>query len=224
MIGTLKESSLHATLKQIYRVPGAKIEKPLGKYVIDIVYNNLLIEIQTKNFSAIRKKLENLIQNYRMLLIYPIIQDKWITYLESTNKSVIKKRLSPIHGSLINVFKELVYISDLISNFNLIVEVILIQAEEVRVKNSKGDWRRNGWSIYDQKLIRILDHKIFSNPEQFLIFIPNELKKPFTNQTLSTWLNIPINLARIMTYSLRKMNLLNVVGKLGNRYLFNLNS
>ena len=36
MIGTLRESSLHATLKQIYKEPGDKIEKSVDKYVIDI--------------------------------------------------------------------------------------------------------------------------------------------------------------------------------------------
>ena len=108
MIGTLRESSIHATLKQIYKEPGDKIEKSVDKYVIDIVRDNLLIEIQTQNFSTIRKKLENLVQNYRVLLIYPIIQDKWIINLDSTSKDMLRKRLSPAHGSFVNIFRELI--------------------------------------------------------------------------------------------------------------------
>ena len=33
MIGTLKESSLHASLKQIYKEPGDMVEKSIGKYL-----------------------------------------------------------------------------------------------------------------------------------------------------------------------------------------------
>ena len=221
MIGTLRESSLHATLKQIYKEPGDKIEKSVDKYVIDIVRDNLLIEIQTQNFSTIRKKLENLVQNYRVLLIYPIIQDKWIINLDSTSKDILRKRLSPAHGSFINIFRELIYISDLISNPNLSIEVLLIQAEEIRINDGLGSWKRKGWSIHDRKLLRILDHKIFSSPKQFLDFIPDKLKIPFSNQNLANSLKVSIKLARMMTYSLRKMNLLKVDGKVGKAYLFN---
>jgi hypothetical protein len=223
MIGTLRESSIHATLKLIYKEPGDKIEKSVDRYVIDIVRDNLLIEIQTKNFSTIRKKLQNLIQNYKVLLIHPIIQDKWIINLDSIRKNILRKRLSPQHGSFLSIFSELLYISDLISNPNLIIEVILIQAEEIRVNDGLGSWKRKGWSIHDRKLLRILDHKIFSSPKQFLDFIPDKLKIPFSNQNLANTLKIPIKLARKMTYSLRKMNLLKVDGKVGKAYLFNLN-
>jgi len=223
MIGTLRESSLHATLKQIYKEPGDKLEKSVDKYVIDIVRDNLLIEIQTQSFSTIRNKLENLIQNHRVLLIHPIIQDKWIINLDSTNKNILRKRLSPAHGSFFNVFRELIYISDLISNPNLNIEVILIQAEEIRVNDGLGSWKRKGWSIHDRKLLRILNHKIISSPKQFLEFLPKELKIPFSNQNLANYLDISIKLARKMTYSLRKMNLLKVVRKVGNTFLFNIN-
>jgi len=220
MIGTLRESSIHATLKQIYKKPGDKIEKSVDKYVIDIVRDNLLIEIQTQNFSTIRKKIETLIQNYRVLLIYPIIQDKWIINLDSTSNDILRKRLSPKHDSFLNVFRELIYISDLIPNPNLTIELVLIQAEEIRVNDGLGSWKRKGWSIHDRKLLKILNHKIFSNPKQFLEFLPKELKIPFSNQNLANSLNTSISLARKMTYSLRKMNLLKVVRKVGRAYLF----
>jgi len=220
MIGTPRESSIHATLKQIYKKPGDKIEKSVDKYVIDIVRDNLLIEIQTQNFSTIRKKIETLIQNYRVLLIYPIIQDKWIINLDSTSNDILRKRLSPKHDSFLNVFRELIYISDLIPNPNLTIELVLIQAEEIRVNDGLGSWKRKGWSIHDRKLLKILNHKIFSNPKQFLEFLPKELKIPFSNQNLANSLNTSISLARKMTYSLRKMNLLKVVRKVGRAYLF----
>ncbi|MCJ7650344.1 MAG: hypothetical protein MUP85_17180, partial [Candidatus Lokiarchaeota archaeon] len=135
LIGTLNESSLHRELKEIYKNPGDELEVKLGRYLIDIVRKNLLIEIQIKNFSAIRSKLEFLLQNHRVLLVHPIICDKWIMSVDLKNNKVMRRNLSPKHCSFENVFEELIRIPHLISHPNLIIELVLIQAEEIRVNN-----------------------------------------------------------------------------------------
>lgn len=218
-IGTLHESSLHAVLKEWYKEPSDQLEKPVENFIIDIVRNNLLIEIQTKNFSMIRRKLEKLIQNHKVRLIYPIIQDKWIINLDS-QWNIIRRRLSPKHCTYIDIFKELIRIPNLISNPNFTIEVILVQTEEIRKNDGKGSWRRNGWSIYDQKLVNVLDRMEFCNPNDFLMLIPKKLSNPFTNLELAKYIKKPISLARKMSYCLRKMELLKVVGKKGNTLLF----
>lgn len=220
MIGTLNETSLHAALKQIFKQSGDKVESPIGKYVVDLAREDLLIEIQTKNFAGIRRKLEELLKNNKVLLICPIIKDKWIIKLQPIGNKIKSKRLSPKHGSFLNIFKELIYIPHLISHYNLTIEVLLIQAEELRVKDNKGSWRRKGWSVSDRRLLKVLDWKIFSNPKQLLQLIPITLKNPFTNRELSDSLNISVRLAQMMTYTLRKINLLTVFGKKGNNYIF----
>ena len=96
-IGTLRESSFHSALKQWYKEPGDKIEEPIDNYVIDIVRDGSLIEIQTKNFSAIRTKLEKLIKNHHVRLVHPIIKDKWIRYIDLNSGKEIRNRLSPKH-------------------------------------------------------------------------------------------------------------------------------
>ncbi|MFX0031300.1 MAG: hypothetical protein ACFE9P_01440 [Candidatus Hermodarchaeota archaeon] len=223
MIGTLKESSLHAALKQIYKEPGDKVESSIGKYIVDIVREELLIEIQIKNFSKIRRKLEELLKNNQVLLIYPIIKDKWIIKLQQTGNRINQKRLSPQHGSFLNIFKELIYIPHLLSHFNLTIEILLIQAEEIQVRDNKGSWRRKGWSVYDRRLLKVLDWKMFSTPEQLLQLIPMELKNPFTNHMLADSLNIKVRLAQMITYTLRKMNMLTITGKKGNSHLYSTN-
>ena len=51
-IGLINEKPLHASLKQWYARPGDRFEVPVDGFVIDIVRDNLLIEIQTRNFAA----------------------------------------------------------------------------------------------------------------------------------------------------------------------------
>ncbi len=219
-IGTLQESSLHATLKKWIEKPGDKLEEPYGNYLIDIVRDDLLIEIQTKNFSAIKKKIVNLIQHHKICLVHPISQDKWITNIDVQFNKIIRRRLSPLHRSYIDIFEELIRIPDLISHPNLTIEIYLVQTEEIRKNDGKGSWRRRGWSICDRKLIGVLGKKEFRNPYDFLDLIPKILDIPFTNLELAQALNRSIRLARKMSYCLRKMGILNVIGKKSKYLLY----
>jgi hypothetical protein len=52
----LRESQLHATLKTWYAQPGDVTEVPVNGFLIDLKRGDTLIEIQTRNFSAKRKR------------------------------------------------------------------------------------------------------------------------------------------------------------------------
>src|SRR6185295_7784342 len=77
-IGLLNEKHLHASLKQWYARAGDQFEVPVDGFVIDIVREDLLIEIQTRNLAAINSKLIRLTRSHRVRLIYPIVKEKWI--------------------------------------------------------------------------------------------------------------------------------------------------
>jgi hypothetical protein len=219
-IGTLNETTLHADLKWVLSESHDQLEKRVENYVIDIVRDDLLIEIQIINFSAIRNKLEILLQNNKVKLVHPIIRDKWIGDLDSQMNKVTRRRLSPKHCSYIDLFEELIRIPNMITHPNFSIELLLVQIEEIREKDSQVSWRRKGWSSYDKKLVRILEKKQFRNPNDFLCFIPKSLDTPFTNLELAQSLKKPVRLAGKISYCLRKMGMLNVVGKRGNAYLF----
>jgi hypothetical protein len=221
-IGTLKESSLHAALKQWYKEPGDKIEEPIDGYVIDIVRNNLLIEIQTRNFASIKKKLEILTENYDVRLIYPIIRDKLVVKMNPNSNKTITKRTSPQHGSYYDIFEELIRIPHLVSKLNFTIEAVMIQIEEIRKINGAGSWRRKGSSIYDRKLVNVLERKQFFTPFDFLMLKPINLRTPFTNIELAFSLKKPLRLAQKMSYCLRKMGMVKVIGKKGKAYLYGL--
>jgi hypothetical protein len=56
LIGTLGEKSLHSALKDWYVRSGDLLEAQLDGFHIDIIRNNVLIEIQTANFSSQKRK------------------------------------------------------------------------------------------------------------------------------------------------------------------------
>ena len=215
----MTEYSLHAEIKERYSVLGGQVEVKVDDFIVDVVLDDLLIEIQTRNLSAIKKKLGKLLLTNIVRLVYPIAKVKWIIYV-SNQGEFIRKRKSPKRGKIIDLFIEMVHLSDLINDKNFSFEVLLIEEEELRSDDGKGSWRRRGVSIKDRKLVKVLDSVIFEDSSDFLKILPNNLGVPFTNRSLANKLDISIRLAQKITYCLRKMNALLVDGKKKRELLF----
>lgn len=219
-IGTLAEKSLHAGLKDWYARPSDRVEKIVDGFHIDIVRPDLLIEIQTGNFSSIRHKLRKLTERYRTHLVFPIAREKWIVRLAADGKTRLGRRKSPKRCDIFHLFQELVSIPDLIMNPNFSLEVLLIQEEEIRCNDGKGSWRRKGLSIADRCLIKILSKHLFTDPPDFLSLIPPDLKEPYSTEELAESIDQPRWIAQKMAYCLRSMGVLEIVGKNGNSLLY----
>ena len=220
-IGTKNEKSLHADLKNWYKMPGDKIESQVDGYIIDIVRQDLLIEIQTQNFSAISKKLNKLVKSHNVRLIHPIAYEKWITVLNPDGE-IIRRRKSPKKGNPSNIFNELIRIPNLINEDNFSMEILMVTIDEIRCNDGNGAWRRKGISLIDKKLIEVIDSTHLSSKEDFLKFLPDDLPSPFTNKDIAKSKNTTTKKAQKMSYCLKKMGAIEEVGKRGNELLFNI--
>lgn len=217
----MNEHSLHSAIKNWYSLPNDEIEVNIGGFVVDVTRGNLLIEIQTKNFSAIKKKLEKMAMEHRVRLVYPIAEQKWIVRVTPLGE-ILSRRKSPKKGRLVDLFTELVHLPDMIRDKNFSLEVLMIKEEEVRCNDGRGSWRRRGVSIRDRKLIDVIESVLFRDERDFLRFLPRELVKPFTNKDLSRSIDVSINIARKITYCLRKMGVIAEDGKRGRERLFHI--
>jgi hypothetical protein len=215
-----RESSLHSAIKEWYYHEGDKLEAKVDGYVIDIKRGDLLIEIQTANFSAIKAKLQHLLDRHKVRLVYPIAKQKWIIHRSADSKDTFGRRRSPRQGCLLDLFSELIRIPSLFHNDNLSIDVLMIEEEEMWRNDGKGSWRRKGASIEDRKLIRILETRLFEHKTDFLDVLPRDLPEPFSNRNLAQSLGTHINQSRRVTYSLKKIGVIAEVGKNGNQMLF----
>ena len=218
-IGTFQETSLHAELKTWYAQPGDQMEVSVGGYIVDIVRGDLLIEIQTGNFSALKNKLPLLADRYPVRLVHPIPQDKWILR-KGAGEKTLSRRKSPKHGSLEDLFSELVRIPALITHPNVTIEVLMVQEEEIWQDDGQGSWRRKGWSIADRRLLGVLERFVLTSPSDFRALLPDGLPDPFTTRDLARALHRPPYLARKMAYCLHKMGAASRVGKRRRAYLY----
>lgn len=217
-IGTLTEQNLHAGLKAWLAKPGDRIEQQVDGYQIDIVRGDLLIEIQTANFSALKTKLARLLENHKILLVHPIAQTKWIIRQTKRGRQVAKRK-SPKRGRVEHLFDELLYIPHLISHPNLSLMAVLTLQEEVWRDDGRGSWTRGHWSIADRRLLEVTSSVEFADLSAYLQLIPDSLARPFTHAQLAKAIKAPVWMSTRMSYCMRKMGCLESVGKSGRAML-----
>lgn len=215
-INTFNEKSLHADLKAWYAQPGDLAETHVDGFIVDLVHGDLLVEIQTRNVSAIRRKLTLLADQHCVRLVYPIAECRWILKQTADGQAHSPPRKSPKRGRVEHVFAELVSIPKLLAHDNFSLEILLIHEEEVRRPNPRPGWRRKEWSTHERHLVRVLERRVFERPADLAALLPATFAEPFTTQDLAQALSLPRRLAQRMTYCLRLMGAIEVVGKSGN--------
>ena len=215
----MNEGPLHAALKLWYARPGDRFEVSVEGFVVDIVRDDLLVEIQTGNFSSIKYKLANLVRSHRVRLIYPIAQEKWITRLAKDGPNRVARRKSPKRGRLEDLFWGIVSIPQLLSNPNLSLEVVMIREEEARRYVGKRAWRRRGWGVEERRLLEVVDQRLFATSSDWLVFLPTALES-FTSKDLAETMGVRRELAQKMAYCFRQMGIVEFIGKEGRANLY----
>jgi len=220
-IGTLRETGLHAGLKAWYTQPGDLTEAKLDGYVVDIQRGESIIEIQTHNFAAIKRKLEKLTATRAVRLIHPVAVERWIVRLAANGVTPVSRRKSPRRGSPAEVFTELVSFPELLSNPNFTLEVVLVREEEVRCPDAS---RRRRWGrdyrVCDRRLVEVVDSVVLTGPADCARFLPAALAQPFTTRDLARASHQPYALSQKLAYCLRRMGLVEAVRRRGRAYTY----
>jgi len=224
-IGTLRETSLHAALKAWYARPGDELEASVEGFQIDLRRGAQLIEIQTRNFAALKRKLTQLVERHPVRLVHPIAQEKWIVRLGRDGVTPLTRRKSPRRGRVDQLFAELVSFPELVAHPHFSLEVLMTQEEEIlrpvrRGNGHRASWRRKGWAICDRRLLNVVEQVVFASPSDFRAFLPNSLPQPFTSRDLAWAAGQSLDLAQKITYCLRKMGVIESVGQRGRALLY----
>jgi hypothetical protein len=216
----MRETSLHRALQDLYTQPGDEQEVPLEGYVVDVVSGDLLIEVQTSNFPAIKRKLLDLVPRYAVRLVHPIAYEKWIVKQSGDGKRTLGRRKSPKRGRYVHLFDELVSFPGLLAEESFSLDVVLTQEDEIRRHDPRRAWRRKGWVIHERRLLSVVDCQRFERPADVTALLPSRMPDPFTTADLARALKQPRRLAQRMAYCLREMNEIVPVGKRGNAIVY----
>lgn len=226
-IGTLNEAPLHADLKRWYARDGDRLEQRVDGFVIDIVRDApdndsdpLLIEIQTRRLTAIRRKLERLLADHPVRVVTPIAAEKWLVKLPRRANAAPERRKSPKRGTLFDAFREWVSIAPLIGHPNLSLEVLLVHEEEIRRFDGRRGWRHRGWITEERRLLRVVDRRRVDTLASLQALLPDDLAEPFSTADLAKALSAPRWLAQKAAYVMRECGAIEISGKDRNALLY----
>lgn len=223
MIETYNESSVHKSLKKIYKTSYlAEEEVKTQGFVCDLLTkNNEIIEIQTKNLGALNKKIKTLAKKgYSLRIVFPLVNKKIIQTIDNSGV-LLSKRKSPKKEDIFSLFRELIHFYPVFDLDNWILEVLCIEQLEIRKKmnekvQNKTNTRRflKDWIILDKKLLAIHE-KIFIKDKNDLISLMPELPTLFCAHDLSQTL-IKKNAHKVL-WVLHKLGIIEFVEKKANR-------
>ena len=137
-IGTLSEKTIHAVLKYYYAPNDCYHEIKIGNFYADIMIEGEIIEIQTRAFNVMRKKLDCFLKDHEVTIVHPIAYTKWLSWIDEETGELSEKRKSPKRGSIYSIMPELYKIKSFLLCPNLHFTICLINVEETRLLN--------GWS------------------------------------------------------------------------------
>jgi hypothetical protein len=217
-IGVYREGHLHAALKELYTAPGDIVEAHVDGYLVDILRDGLIIEIQTSNFSSIHRKMRDLVRRHRVRLVHPVPAERWL--VKHSTRGKIERRRSPKRGGFEQIFEELVSFPTLLAEDNFELEVVAIREEQVRRVHRQRVWRRRGWTIVERRLLEIVDRKILHGPSDLVDLLPPSLPDRFQTSHLAASLGRPRWLAQKAAYCLREAGVIAEVGRVGNSRVY----
>lgn len=219
-IGTLGEKTVHAVLKHYLDPREQCHERRCCGFVADILADGEIIEIQTRNFNKLRKKLEVFLKEYDVTIVYPIPAKKWVSWIDGDTGEVSPKRKSPKNGSYYYAFYELYKIKEFLTNPNLHLRLLLIDMEEYRMLNGWSRDRKRGSTRYDRMPIKLEDELMIARVEDYKMLLPPDLPRQFTSRDYGTEARLPLKQAQIALNVLAHVGAVKKAGRQGNCILY----
>jgi hypothetical protein len=213
-IGVLSEGPLHAAVKALLAEPGDRLEVPLGRFVIDLVRaDGELVEVQTAGFGPLGRKLDALLDEHRMRIVYPVAAERRIVRVDDDGE-VLAARRSPKRATVVEVFDKLVAFPSLLTHPNLTIEVLLLREDHIR-RPEPTRIRRRTRDPGERRLVDVLDRVVLRTPEDIVGVLPAFPSEPFSTRELAAVLSCSTLVAQRTVYVLRTIGIVEPAGKRG---------
>ena len=177
-IGERSEHSLHRVIKYMIDPTSIYHEKKISSKIVDICIDNKIYEIQTKAFHNLRSKLDVLLDNYEVTIIYPCIINKKIIKFNE-NAEVISSKKSPKKGKPIDALFEFYKIKQYLDHPNLKFKIFCFNVDEYQQTIKPTYKNRRGKIRIDQVPNELLDVIEINNINDYLKIVPT-LNNKFT--------------------------------------------
>ena len=219
-IGTLSEKTVHAVVKNYYEPDEDKQEIPIEGLYADIFTGSEIIEIQTRSFDQVRKKLDRFLTYYPVTVVLPMPAVKWLIWIDEETGELTDKRKSPKKGNAYQAFKELYRIRQYLKKDGLTIKLLFLDMEEYRLLNGWSRDKKKGSCRYDRIPVSLVDEITLSCPQDYMQLLPDDLPDTFTCAEFSKLVKIPSKQANLVLNILFYLEVVERIGKKGNAYIY----
>lgn len=219
-IGTLSEKTVHAVVKNYYEPDENKQEIPIEGMYADIFTGKEIIEIQTRSFDQVRKKLDRFLPEYPVTVVLPIPSTKWLIWIDEETGELSTPRKSPKKGNEYVAFKELYKIKQYLKKEGLTIVLLFLDMEEYRLLNGWSRDKKKGSSRYDRIPLSITKEVRFEGPKDYAVLIPDSLTGEFTCAEFAKAAKINARQANLVLNILFYLDVVARTGKRGRAFVY----
>ena len=219
-IGTLSEKTVHAVVKNYYEPDEDKQEIPIEGLYADIFTGTEIIEIQTRSFDQVRKKLDRFLPEYPVTVVLPIPSTKWLIWIDEETGELTAPRKSPKKGNEYEAFKELYKIKQYLKKEGLTIVLLFLDMEEYRLLNGWSRDKKKGSTRYDRIPVSIKKEVRFACQQDYAVLIPDSLTGEFTCAEFAKAAKINKRQANLVLNILFYLEVVARVGKKGNAFVY----
>lgn len=219
-IGTLSEKTVHSVLKSYYSPESINQEIKVGGFVADICNGHDIIEIQTRSFDRLRRKLEVFLSYYPVTIVYPVPYLKWLRWVNPQTGEISAPRKSPKTGTPYSIFPELYKIKSFLTVPNLSLHIVMINMEEYRYLDGWSQDGKKGSTRCDRIPTELVEEIHIGCLKDYRLLIPDSLSDNFTSKDFKKATGLTIWDAQTALNILNYLGLAERIGKKGNSYLY----
>lgn len=216
-VGTLGEKTLHAVLKRMIEPDMARHEVKLGRYTADVLNEQGVFEVQTRNIHKLKPKLTALLPYYPVTVVVPIIETKWLLTMDPETGELTDRRKSPKRGKTAAILPDLAYLKPLLKDPHLSFLLVRLEGEELR-KPSHSRWRSA--TPLEFAPTRFLGTVRLQTAEDYAALLPPDLPEAFTARELAKALGLPAGESSAAANVLAFMGAIRPTGTRKNAYLY----
>lgn len=219
-IGGLSESTLHLVLKYFIEEDNFFHEVSFGAFFVDVMRDDFAYEIQTGNFSSLRKKLAFLLEHKDVTVVLPVVSSKRVIWTDVHTGELSGFRKSPQKEDKTKLFDCLISVCEYLGRENLHFLLFDVECDDYRV-GKKGTTRG---CRYDRVPTRLKEIYCYESVYVYLKEFIGEIKSGavFTSARLCESFGLDLYCSRIALKILCSLGFAREDGREGRykKYLF----
>jgi hypothetical protein len=219
-IGTLGEKTLHKVLKYYFEPYEGSQEARLGGFVADIAGEHGVIEIQTRQFDKLRRKLAAFLEVCPVTVVYPVAQTKWLVWIDPETGEATAKRRSPKTGRPWEIFRELYRIKGLLTHPELSFRIMMLDIEEYRRLDGWSGDRKKGSSRHERFPVALRDEVEAGMSAGWDALIPPGLPEEFDVKDFRKASRLSLDASGTAVHVLHHVGALERTGKRGRAFAY----